>query len=46
MWENVSDQDRVPTKSYKLACAPIIDSDQPVHLRNLIIVFDGCSIGS
>ena len=46
MWENVSDQDRVLTKSYKLACSPIIDLDQPAHPRSLIRVFDGRSMGS
>ena len=30
---------------YKLACAPINDSDQTVHLHSLIRVFDGCSVG-
>ena len=37
------------SKSDKLACAPIEDSDQPAHLRRLIRVYDGhsmCSQGS
>ena len=36
----------VSSKRYKLACAPIKDSDQPALLRSLIRVFDGCSMGS
>ena len=31
-------------KRYKLACAPIKDTDQPAHPCSLIIVFHGCSI--
>ena len=31
---------------YKLACAPIDDSDQTAHLRSLIRVFNGRSMGS
>ena len=33
-------------KMYKLAGAPIEDSDQPAHTRSLIRVFDGRSMGS
>ena len=36
----------VTTKTYKLACAPIEDSDQAAHPRSLIRVFDGRSMGS
>ena len=35
----------VSSKRYKLACAPIEDSDQPAHARSLIRVFDGRTIG-
>ena len=35
-----------PAKGTKLACAPIEDSDQTAHMRSLITVFDGRSIGS
>ena len=31
---------------FKLAVAPIIDSDQPAHPHSLIRVFDGRSMGS
>ena len=31
---------------YKIACAHIEDSDQPVHMRSLIRVFAGHSLGS
>ena len=31
----------VSTKRYKLACAPMEDSDQTAHLCSLIRVFDG-----
>ena len=34
------------SKIYKLACASIEDSEQPVHPQSLIRVFDGCSMGS
>ena len=34
------------SKMYKLACAPIKDSDQPVYVHSLIRVFDGHSFGS
>ena len=34
------------SKSYKLACAPIEDSDQSAHSRSLIRVFNERSIGS
>ena len=36
----------VSSKWYKLARAPIEDSDQPTLPRSLIRVFDGCSFGS
>ena len=36
----------VSSKRHKLACAPIEDSDQPAHLRCLIRVVDGRSMGS
>ena len=36
----------VSSKRYKLACAPIEDSDQPAQMRRLIRVFDGRSMGS
>ena len=32
-------------KRYNLACAPTEDSDQPVHQRSLIRVFDASSMG-
>ena len=34
------------SKRKKLACAPIKDSDQPVHPHSLIRVFDGRSVSS
>ena len=34
------------SRKYNLACAPIEDSDQTAHLRSLIRVFDGRSMGS
>ena len=34
------------SKRYKLACALIEDSDQPVHQHSLIRVFGGRSVGS
>ena len=36
----------VSSKIYKLACAPIEDSDQTAHLRSLIRVFNERSLGS
>ena len=36
----------VSRKRYKLACEPIKDSAQPVHLRSLIRVLDWHSMGS
>ena len=40
-------QEALPSKlSYKLANAPIEDSDQPVHPHSLIRVFDGYSMAS
>ena len=33
-------------KRYTLPCAPIEDSDQPSHLRSLIVVFNERSMGS
>ena len=36
----------VSSETYKFACAPIEDSDQPAHLRGLIRVFDERSMGS
>ena len=36
----------VPSKGNKLVCAPIKDSDQPVHPHSLIRVIDGHSMGS
>ena len=36
----------VSSKRYKSACAPDEDSDQPVHLRSPIRVFDVCSMDS
>ena len=36
----------VSSKRYKLAWAPIGDSDQSAHMRSLIRVFDARSIGS
>ena len=35
----------VSNKRYKLACAPIEDSDQPVHPQSPIRIFDGHSMG-
>ena len=36
----------VSSKMYKMACAPIEDSDQPAHTRSLISVFNGRPMGS
>ena len=36
----------MPNKRYKLACAPIEDSDQTAQMHSLIRVFDGYSLGS
>ena len=36
----------VSRKGYKLASAPIKDSDQPVHLCRMIRAFHGRSMGS
>ena len=36
----------VTIQTYKLAYAPIEDSDQPAHSRSLVRVFDGRSVGS
>ena len=36
----------VSSKRYKLAYAPIKDTDQTAHLRSLICVFDVHSMGS
>ena len=36
----------VSGKRYMVACAPIEDSDQSVHARSLIRVFDRSSMGS
>ena len=38
--------DPASSKTYKLACAPIEDSDEPDHPRHLIKVFDERSMGS
>ena len=34
------------SKRYKLACAPMEDSDQPAHPHSLIRVFNGRFMGS
>ena len=43
---NQSNMNSVSSKSYKLAYAPIEDSDQPARPRSLIRVFDGRIMGS
>ena len=35
----------VSSKRYKIACATVDNSDQPVHQCSLIIVLDGYSVG-
>ena len=38
------DRERVLGKRYKLACAPIEDTDQPAHPHSLIRDYDGHSM--
>ena len=52
LWTAVSQLDmigiseQVSSKSYKLACAPIVDPDQTARVRSLIRVYNGRSMGT
>ena len=44
MRQNCEQIEPMSSKRYKLACAPNKDSDQSLHQRSLIRVFDGPSM--
>ena len=44
--QNIILHEPVSSKRYKLACAPIKDSDQTEHQRSLVSLYEGLDMGS